>query len=246
MSTHDSTTTPASPGSFEEIRQILREAAIRSERNEVRAEAREKEAEARAREYEARAEAREKEAEARAREYEAREKARAKEADRRVEEIHEMIRKDREAAEWRFRHEAGRFDDRWGRFLESLVAGDLVPLLRAREIDVDTMSTRTQKQRDGRHMEIDILAVNGEEAVVVEVKTKLRPEAVNRFTEKLRVFRDWFPDHRGRTIYGAVAYLEGSDDVARHAERQGLFVIRATGSSASIVNAPDFEPREFP
>ena len=69
---------------------------------------------------------------------------------------------------------------------------------------------------------------------------------MKRFTEKLRVFRDWFPDHGNRTIYGAMAYLEGGDDVARHAERQGLFVIRATGSSASIVNAPDFKPREFP
>jgi len=29
------------------------------------------------------------------------------------------------------------------------------------------------------------------------------------------------------------------------AENQGLFVIRATGSSASIVNAPGFRPKVF-
>jgi len=33
--------------------------------------------------------------------------------------------------------------------------------------------------------------------------------------------------------------------VTDHAERQGFFVIRATGESASIVNAEDFEPRVF-
>lgn len=167
-------------------------------------------------------------------------------AKKETEKFNAMLTRQAAEADRRFRHEAGRFDDRWGRFVESLVAGDLVPLLKARGIEVDTLSQRTRKQLNGRHMEIDILALNGEEAVVVEVKTKLRPEAVKRFTEKLRMFREWFPYHRSRTIYGAMAYLEGADDVALHAERQGLFVIRATGASASIVNAPDFKPREFP
>ena len=80
---------------------------------------------------------------------------------------------------------------------------------------------------------------------LADEKTTLRPEAVRRFVAKLRVFQDWFPDHRGRTIYGAIAYLESGEDVARHAERQGLFLIRATGSSASIVNAPDFRPLDY-
>ena len=31
----------------------------------------------------------------------------------------------------------------------------------------------------------------------------------------------------------------------RYAERQGLYVIRATGSSASITNPRDFRPRTF-
>lgn len=73
----------------------------------------------------------------------------------------------------------------------------------------------------------------------------MRSEAVTRFAEKLKVFQDWFPYYRDRTIYGAMAYLESDEDVARHAERQGLFLIRATGSSASIVNAPDFRPRDY-
>jgi hypothetical protein len=156
-----------------------------------------------------------------------------------------LLTRQAEEADRRLRQADGRFDSRWGSFVESLVEGDLVPLLRTRGIEVDTTSRRYKKSRNGEHMEIDILAMNGREAVVVEVKTTLRPEAVNRFVEKLRVFRDWFPDHRGRTIYGAMAYLESSEGVDRYAERQGLFLIRATGSSASIVNAPDFRPRDY-
>ena len=163
----------------------------------------------------------------------------------RQKETDRLLTRQAQDADRRFRQADGRFDSRWGQFMESLVEGDLVPLLRERKIDVDTTSGRYRKRRNGEHMEIDIVALNGREAVVVEVKTILRPAAVRRFVEKLCVFQDWFPDHRDRTIYGAMAYLESGEDVARYAERQGLLLIRATGSSASIVNAPDFRPRDY-
>ena len=39
--------------------------------------------------------------------------------------------------------------------------------------------------------------------------------------------------------------LKADTSVCTHAERQGLFVIRATGKSATITNEPDFRPRAF-
>ena len=136
-------------------------------------------------------------------------------------------------------------DFRFDRFMDNLIDFDLVPAVRARGIDVDTLSCRYRKKRNDEHMEIDIVAQNDREAVVVEVWTELCPEAVRSFVEKLRVFQDWFPYYRDRTIYGAMAYLESDEGVARDAERQGLFLIRGTGTSASIVNAPDFRPRDY-
>ena len=51
---------------------------------------------------------------------------------------------------------------------------------------------------------------------------------------------------RGRSgVRLQVATGDGGDSVTAYAERQGLFVIRATGNSASIVNAEDFELRSF-
>ena len=129
--------------------------------------------------------------------------------------------------------------------MESLVRGDLVALLNGRGIEVETTIQRLQSRRNGEHYEIDILALNGREVVVVEVKTTLRSEGVTEFLSKLSVFLDWCPHFRGKRIFGAVAYLDGADSVTKYAERRGLFVIRATGSSASIVNAPDFRPHAF-
>lgn len=145
----------------------------------------------------------------------------------------------------RLRKAENLFTTQWGRLMESLVEGDLVALLQDRGIAVEGTARETAKRRNGEHFEIDILAVNGTEVVAVEVKTTLRSEAVTHFAGKLSRFLEWWPEFSGRRIYGAVAYLRGSGEVTAYAERQGLFVIRATGNSASIVNGADFEPRAF-
>ncbi|MCY4361390.1 MAG: hypothetical protein OXE42_04265 [Gammaproteobacteria bacterium] len=140
---------------------------------------------------------------------------------------------------------AGLFTSQWGALVESLVEGDLVPLLQARGITVRYTHTRMRGRRNGEHYEFDILAENGEEVVVVEVKTTLRAEDVAQFLEKLGKFTVYAPGYQGKKIYGAVAYLKTDASVVAHAERQGLFVIRATGNSASIINDAGFRPRVF-
>ena len=139
----------------------------------------------------------------------------------------------------------GLFTSQWGALMESLVEGDLVPLLQKRNIPVKHTQTRLQGRHNGEHVEFDILAENGEEVVVVEVKTTLRPEDVMHFLEQLGKFTTYRPLYKARKIYGAVAFLKADKSVQVHAERQGLFVIRATGSSAGIVNDTEFVPRVF-
>ena len=140
---------------------------------------------------------------------------------------------------------AGLFTSQWGKLMESLVEGDLVPLLQARGISVQSTHPRVRGRRNGEHYEFDILAGNGEEMVVVEVKTTLKVDDVKQFLEKLNKFTEYEPDYRGKQIYGAVAYLRTEQDSELYAERQGLYVIRATGNSASIINTEDFRPRVF-
>ena len=155
------------------------------------------------------------------------------------------IREQMKETDRRLRKAEELFTSQWGKLMESLVEGDLVSLLRERGVAVDETSQRLTGCRNGEHTEFDIVAANGAEVVVVEVKTTLRPEDVTDFLSKLAWFTDWFPTYRERPIYGAVAYLKSDSSVTRHAERLGLFVIRVTGNSASIVNEPDFKPRAF-
>ena len=158
--------------------------------------------------------------------------------------LDEVSKSHKEAAK-RMKKLEGLFTSQWGALMESLVEGDLVPLLQKRNIPVTHTQTRLQGRHNGEHVEFDILAENGEEVVVVEVKSTLRPEDVAHFLEQLGKFTTYRPLYKARKIYGAVAYLKADKSVQVHAERQGLFVIRATGSSASIVNDTEFVPRVF-
>ncbi len=138
-----------------------------------------------------------------------------------------------------------RFDSRWGRLMESLVEGDLVPILNQWGIAVENTATRVKKRGRDDQYEYDIIAVNGEEVVVVEVKTTLRVGDVKRFVIDLDKFTARMPRYKENTIYGAVAWLRADAEADIYAERQGLFIIRATGSSASIVNQENFQPKVF-
>jgi len=79
----------------------------------------------------------------------------------------------------------------------------------------------------------------------VEVKTTLRVKYLNEFIGKLRRVKTWLPSYKNVRVYGAVAFLRAEEESDVYAERKKLFVIRATGDSAAIVNQPGFEPRAF-
>lgn len=138
------------------------------------------------------------------------------------------------------------FTGQWGKLMESLVEGDLIKLLKERNIQVDSMAPHGRKgKRNGEDFEFDIIAINGSEIVVVEVKTTLKLKNVDHFIAKLQRFTYFIPEHKDKKIYGAVAYLKANESSDSYSEKQGLFVIRATGSSASISNPPDFKPKVF-
>ena len=152
---------------------------------------------------------------------------RGQETDRRMRELNEM------------------FTGHWGKLMEALVDGDLIKLLVERGITVDYTFNNLKRDHDGRTWEIDILAANGTEVVVVEVKTTLKVRDVDHFLQTLRHFHRLMPEYGDKRAYGAAAYLKADEGSAVYAEKQGLFVIRATGSSASITNRKGFTPRVF-
>ncbi|MDE0230100.1 MAG: hypothetical protein OXJ62_14705 [Spirochaetaceae bacterium] len=170
---------------------------------------------------------------------------RMQETDRRLQATDELIARQTRAADRRIDELDKLFNGQWGKLIESLVEGDLVRLLQQRGIEVQHTVTNPRQNYGERRWELDIVAVNGDEVVVVEVKTTLRVPDIDRFMGRLNEFSELMPEYASRRVYGAVAYLKAYQESDVRAERLGLFVIRATGSSASITNREGFTPRTF-
>ena len=137
------------------------------------------------------------------------------------------------------------FTSQWGKLVESLVEGDVITILNQRGIDVTDTIKRRSGRRDGVDYEFDIIAINGTEMVIVEVKTTLRPEDIRDFVDKLKQAKKWMPEYSEKKVYGAVAFISEDAGTAAMAEKNGLFVIRATGDSARIVNGNTFIPKSW-
>ena len=171
---------------------------------------------------------------------------RRKEEDRRRKELDQYMKKNSQEIK-KLNHI---FSNKWGELVESLVSGPLLKMLQKRNIKVTGIfphGTAQYKDSEGKfkECEIDIMARNGQELVAVEVKSTLGAKQVDHFLDVLKRFTLFFPEYRDKKIYGAVAYLKLYQSADRYAMKQGLFVIKATGDSAYIVNKDTFKPLDF-
>lgn len=189
------------------------------------------------------------EADRRAAEVAAEADRRAAEADRRAAEAdHRAAEADRrlaklEKASVNTMRAVDNLTTRWGRFVEELVEPAVIQLFRAKGIDVKETYSRARVKRQGIAMEIDILAVDETEVVLVECKSRLSKDDVEEFLEKLSRFKQAFPHYKNYHAYGAVAGIEIDEGIDRYAYKQGLFVIKPSGDTVEIINDSVFKPK---
>ena len=169
-------------------------------------------------------------------------------------ETEESLKRTEEAIEQQGKNldkASGNFNNKWGAFMEKLVKGNLIDLLQKQGIAVDAVTRKFEiwdKNNKDQLAEFDLLAVNGDEMVVVEVKTTLTSEKLAKFIRKLEKYKHRIPVEKRKKVYGAVAYLDNDGSSREEAMERGLFVIEAPrrdGEFATIANPEGFEPREF-
>jgi len=94
-------------------------------------------------------------------------------------------------------------------------------LLNERDIRIRDTSTRRKGCRGGESYEFDIIAHNGQEIVLVEVKTTLRVGQVEAFVECLKKTKGYMPEYEACRILGAIAYLPRKSPVTNTRKTEG-------------------------
>ena len=95
---------------------------------------------------------------------------------------------------------------KFGSFTEGLALPSMETILRQR-FGMEVVSPSVRVSKDGKHLEIDVLAyTNGELniAYIVEVKSHAREESISQLKSILQRFRNFFPEHKDKKLYGCI------------------------------------------
>lgn len=132
---------------------------------------------------------------------------------------------------------------KWGRFVEGLIAPAVKDLFKAWDITLDRVFQRVKVHKNGKSMEIDIMAINQEYAVLIEAKSTLGLEDIREHLKTLKEFKEYFPEYKDKKVLGCVAGIVIDEGADKYAYREGLFVIGQSGETVSILNDKSFKPK---
>lgn len=151
-------------------------------------------------------------------EFDLRHKKNAEEAAQSSKEINKQIKE--------LGKQIGGLGEKFGSFTEGLALPSMEKILHKRfKMEVIAPSVRVSK--NGKHLEIDVLAYANSainEAYIVEVKSHLREEAIEQLRSILQEFRQFFPEHNDKTVYGILAAVAISAKMRERVLKSGFYV----------------------
>jgi len=141
----------------------------------------------------------------------------------------------------------GGLGEKWGSFTEGLALPSMQKILQEKfKMEVISPSVRVSKQ--GQHMEIDVLAyANSDinEAYVVEVKSHAREEAIEQLRKILERFRQFFPEHRDKAVYGILAAVDMTPELRERVLKSGFYVARIHDQVFELDVPANFKPKAY-
>jgi RecB family endonuclease NucS len=115
------------------------------------------------------------------------------------------------------------------------------------EFGMQVISPRVRARSNGHSLEMDVLAYSNssDDAFVVEVKSHLREDALDQMRRILREFRDFFPIHRDKKVYGILAAVDAPEDVREKVLQEGIYLARIHDGQFELQVPDSFQPRAF-
>jgi hypothetical protein len=161
-----------------------------------------------------------------------------KETDRKFQETDKQIKE--------LGKQIGGLGEKFGSFTE-LALPSMEKILRER-FGMEVISPSVRVSKGGQHLEIDVLAYANSainQAYIVEVKSHPREESITQINKLLERFRDHFPEHRDKQLFGILAAVDISATLRERALQEGLYVARIHDNVFELDIPDDFQPRAY-
>ena len=105
----------------------------------------------------------------------------------------------------------GGLHNKFGSYVEALAFPSIEKVL-SHKFGTDSFSTRCKRRnKQGGLMEVDAIAYSHSEAnqvFMIEIKSLLKQDGLEQTLNNLQRFKQFFPEHKGRDLFGVLAYTD--------------------------------------
>nr|VFJ88594.1 MAG: hypothetical protein BECKH772A_GA0070896_1001011 [Candidatus Kentron sp. H]VFJ90692.1 MAG: hypothetical protein BECKH772B_GA0070898_1001111 [Candidatus Kentron sp. H]VFJ96855.1 MAG: hypothetical protein BECKH772C_GA0070978_1000911 [Candidatus Kentron sp. H] len=146
-----------------------------------------------------------------------------REAKRRSEEIDRQFKKNEQMIQ-ELGKQIGGLGDKFGYFTQGMALPSMERILMDR-FGMTTIMPRVRTRKNGEEIEIDVLAYANEDinlAIVVEVKSRVKKEAIEQLRKIMGRFRELYPEHEGKASMGILAGVDWDRGVGEAAREAGF------------------------
>lgn len=142
----------------------------------------------------------------------------------------------------------GYLGNKWGSFAEAMALPSMERIL-SEDFGMTNTHPRIRMRKNGKVVqEIDMLAhSNGtvNTAIAVEVKSDLKGKDVDQVLAIMNKFFELFPEHKGKKLYGIIAYIDASEEGKNKALNSGLYLANIHDEVFEMKTPEGFVPKDF-
>ena len=162
-----------------------------------------------------------------------------KETDRKIEELGRITREQGK--------QIGGLGDKFGYFTEGLALPSMERIL-AEQFGMTASLPRARIRKNGEEIEIDVLAYANDDinlAILVEVKSRVKREAISQLQKLMGRFREFCPEHRDKAAMGILAGVDWDRGIAEQAREAGFLTASIRDEMFELTAPEEFEPRRW-
>ena len=141
----------------------------------------------------------------------------------------------------------GELGNKWGTFTEGMAIASIKKIL-FEKFNIPVISHNVQKRMNGESIEMDAFGYENSTintAVIVEIKSHLREEAVEQIERIMEDFPKFFPDHAEKKLYGILACVHAPDSIKNLLRKKGIYLAVLHDDIFELYDFKNFTPKDF-
>jgi hypothetical protein len=141
----------------------------------------------------------------------------------------------------------GELGNRFGSYTEGLVYPSLEKILH-RRFKMTVIAKSVNSKQKGHNLEIDVLGYSNDdrnEAIVVEIKSRLTEENFQQTLNTLAEFPKAFPEHADKKLYGIIVAVNTPDNMHQRVLKHGIYLAQISGETFKLTVPKNFHPKNY-